>query len=338
MIEVNKILLINCSKPNYNLAIEKMKVYYGDRAIIVDTAMDLFTPEHDAIALSVIFSWDVPFAIREAKAALANGKRVMIGGGGTRVQRSYIERETGIKPIWTIVPELEDIDAQFKMVYFVRGCDVGCSFCTVPAIEGTKYVLNRKSRPAKVLMDNNVSGTPQEFQEFIVEKYLSAGITSLDANSGFEPMSINERVITLFNQLPLRWWRIGFDEIGEEKQVLEAIRVIKSISKKMIRVYTMIGHEPIEQCRHRCEKVISLGCEPVPQSYIKLGALNKIPDVQHDWDLLKLRDFQRFFYQPALWRKLKLEDYAPRVDGKKTFSYLNPTPNGKQHRLRRNDD
>lgn len=169
-------------------------------------------------------------------------------------------------------------------------------------------------------MDNNLSELPAEYQEFIVERYLKDGITSVDANSGFEPKGVNNYVVSLFNQLPLRWWRIGFDEIGEEKQVLEAIRVIKSISKKTVRVYTMIGHEPIEQCRYRCEKVISMGCEPVPQSYIKLGALNKIPDVQHDWDLMKLRDFQRFFYQPALWRKLKLEDYAPRVDKKRTFA------------------
>jgi hypothetical protein len=323
MIDAEKILLINCSKPNYNLAIEKMKIYYGGRAFEGNsTANDLFTPNYDAVMLSVIFSWDVPLAIREAKRALSMGKTVMIGGAGTMVQRNYIERETGITPIYKVVPELENVDAKFKMVYFTRGCVEKCHFCIVPKIEGQNIILNRKSHPAKVLMDNNLSELPVEYQEYIVEKYLSAGITSVDANSGFEPKGVNDYVVNLFNQLPLRWWRIGFDEIGEEKQVLEAIRVIKSISKKMVRVYTMIGHEPIEQCRYRCEKVISLGCEPVPQAYIKLGALNKIPDVQHDWDLLKLRDFQRFFYQPMLWRKLKLEDYAPRVDKKRTFAYL----------------
>jgi hypothetical protein len=70
MIDANKILLINCSKPNYNLAIEKMRIFFGSRATVVDTVMDLFVPEHDGVLLSVIFSWDVPFAIREAKASL----------------------------------------------------------------------------------------------------------------------------------------------------------------------------------------------------------------------------------------------------------------------------
>jgi len=322
VIDAEKILLVNCSKPNYNLAIEKMKVYFGDRAEIGQQfdRTDMFQQHFDAVVLSVIFSWDVPFAIRQAKEALAAGKKVLIGGGGTMVQRGYIERETGIKPIYRVVPELEEVDSRFKMVYFTRGCVETCSFCIVPKIEGQAITLNKRSYPAKVLMDNNLSELPSEYQEYIVEKYLSEGISSVDANSGFEPKGINEYVVNLFNKLPLRWWRIGFDTIDEEKQVLESIRVIKSISKKTIRIYTMIGHEPIEQCRYRCEKVISMGCEPVPQSYIKLGALNKIPDVQHDWDLVKLRDFQRFFYQPALWRKLKLEDYAPRVDKKKTFA------------------
>jgi hypothetical protein len=328
LIQADRILLINCSKPNYNLAIDKMKVFYGDRATVVETLFDIFLPDFDAVALSVIFSWDVPFAITQAKAAISMGKQVMIGGGGTMVQRNYIERETGIKPIYRVVPELESVQAKFKMVYFTRGCIETCSFCIVPKIEGQNITLNRDSFPAKVLLDNNLSELPSEYQEFIVEKYLSEGITSVDANSGFEPKGINEYVVNLFNKLPLRWWRIGFDEIGEEKQVLEAIRVIKSISKKMIRVYTMIGHEPIEQCRYRCEKVIQMKCEPVPQAYIKLGALEKTPDVQHDWSLLKLRDFQRFFYQPALWRRLKLEEYAPRVDKVQTFHYLtNPLNN-----------
>lgn len=319
MIQADKILLINCSRPNYNLAIEKMKVFYGDRAVEGVTVFDLFVPEYDAVCFSVIFSWDVPNAISQAKYAISNGKQVMIGGGGTMVNRNYIERETGVKPIYKVVPELENVDAQFKMVYFTRGCVEKCHFCIVPKIEGQNIILNRKSRPAKVLMDNNLSELPVEYQEYIVEQYLGSGVTSVDANSGFEPKGINEYVVNLFDQLPLRWWRIGFDEIGEEKQFVESVKIIQAISKKKIRAYTMIGHEPVEQCRYRCEKVIELGCEPVPQAYIKLGALNKIPDVQHDWDLLKLKDFQRFFYQPALWRKLKLENYAPRVDGKRSF-------------------
>ena len=82
----------------------------------------------------------------------------------------------------------------------------------------------------------------------------------------------------------------------------------------------MIGHEPIEQCRYRCEKVIELGCEPVPQAFIRQNAKEKVPEVMHDWTPQKLNDFQRFFYQPALWRKLKLEDYAPRIGQRGTFA------------------
>lgn len=316
MISCRKILLINCSFPNYNLAIEKMKIFYGDRAVEVRTVYDLFHQDYDGVCLSVIFSWDVPFAIEQAKIALAMGRPVMIGGGITQQLHNYIKRETGIDPNYKIVPELEDVAGNFKMVYFTRGCIQKCWFCPVPRIEGNVVTLNLKSNPAKVLMDNNLSQIPAQYQEYIVERYLEAGVTSVDCNSGFEPQGIDERVVKLFDKLPLRWWRIGFDEIGEEQQVVEAVKVIKSISKKMIRVYTMIGHEPVEQCRYRLEKTIAIGCEPVPQAFIKLDAKTKTPAVMHDWNAELLKDVQRFYYSPQLWRKLKLEDYAPRVGQK----------------------
>jgi hypothetical protein len=319
MIDAEKMLLINCSWPNYNLAIEKMKVYYGDRAKEGRTVDDMFNQDCDGVALSVIFSWDVSFAMHQARIALDLGKKVMIGGGITLYFKHKIKKELGLDAYWSPNEELDKIDAQFKMVYFTRGCVEKCFQCPVPRIEGSVFKINRVSRPAKVLMDNNLSQIPTEFKEFIVDKYLSSGITSLDCNSGFEPKGVDEYTVKLFNQLPLRWWRIGFDEIGEEPQVVEAIKVIKSISKKPIRVYTMFGHEPIDVCRYRCEKVIGLGCEPVPQALIVNTAITKTPSIMHDWTEQKISDFQRFFYQPALWRKLKLQEYAPRINQKPVF-------------------
>lgn len=81
----------------------------------------------------------------------------------------------------------------------------------------------------------------------------------------------------------------------------------------------MIGGEPMEQCRHRCEKMIELGCQPVPQAFIAKNSLKKEPKVLHDWTADNLRWFQRFYYCPQLWRKLKLEDYMP-TKGNHPFS------------------
>lgn len=314
MIDGRKILLINCSFPNYNLAIEKMKVYYGPKAVEVRHVMDLFHQDYDGVCLSVIFSWDVPYAVEQAKIARDMGKMVMIGGGGTQQLHNFIKGETGIEPHFKIQADLEEVSGRFKMVYFTRGCVQNCFFCTVPRIEGHTVTLNRRSNPAKVLMDNNLSQIPSEFKEYIVERYLSDGVVSVDCNSGFEPQGIDEYTVKLFDQLPMRWWRIGFDEIGEEKQFVEAVNIIQAFSRKKIRVYTMIGHEPIEQCIYRCEKVIELGCEPVPQAYVKLNAKSKTPAIMHDWNMELLKDVQRFYYSPMLWRKLKLRDYQPRIN------------------------
>lgn len=319
MLDAEKILLINCSWPNYNLAIEKAKIYFGDRAKEGRAVDEIINQDCDGVFLSVIFSWDVPLAIDQARKALFFNKKVIIGGGATMKLSAHIYRETGIRPHYKPHAELENIESNFKAVYFTRGCNENCDFCSVWRIEGQTFTMNYKSRPAKVLMDNNLSAIPTNFKEHIVESYLSAGVTSLDCNSGFEPKYIDEYTVRLFDQLPLRWWRLGFDVITEEKQVIEAIRLIQSISKKKVRVYTMIGKEPIEQCRYRCEKVIELGCEPVPQAYIELESLTKSPKIMHDWNETKLRDMQRFFYQPALWRTMKLKDYAPRINEKPVF-------------------
>lgn len=317
MIDCEKIVLINCSYPHYNLGVEKMKVMFGSRAIEGRVVNDLFHQDCDAVCLSVIFSWDVDFAIEQARIALNRGMKVMIGGGGTYQLRKHIKSETGIDAHYKAHPELEAVDGQFKMVYFTRGCVEHCFFCIVPKIEGHTVSLNKVSRPAPVILDNNLSEIPQEFQEYIVERYLSAGTRTVDANSGFEPKGINERVVRLFDQLPLRWWRLGFDEIKEEAEFLESVRIIQEFSKRKIRVYTMIGHEPVDQCRYRCEKVIALGCEPVPQPYIELRARKKQPTIMHDWDDQHLKDFQRFFYRPALWRQMSFEEYKPRKSQRK---------------------
>lgn len=314
-----KILLVNCSQPNYNLAIEKMKVFFGDRSVVVRDVTDMFHQDYDAVCLSVIFSWHVPFAIQQAKIALLQNRAVLIGGGGTYELRSLIQRETGLIPHYKVHPTLEDVDAQFKSVYMVRGCPRDCWFCSVTKIEGSAFTLNIKSRPAPLLMDNNLSEIPTEFKEYIVEKYLQAGLKIVDCNSGFEPSGIDEYTVRLFDKLPMKYWRIGFDTIDEEPQVIEAIRTIQAFSKKKIRAYTMIGGEPMEQCRYRCEKMIELGCQPVPQAFIAKTALKKEPKVLHDWTADNLRWFQRFFYCPQLWRKLKLEEYMP-VKGKTPFA------------------
>lgn len=302
------ILVVNCSYPHYNLAIEKVKGY-ASKAVQVRSLDDFFTPEYEAIFLSAIFSWDVPFLIKQGRVALEAGKKIFVGGGGAYRQKNLIKKELGVEVHYKVIPELENVDQQFKMVYFTRGCVEKCWFCIVPKIEGNTVTLNRISKPAPMLLDNNLSEIPFEYAEYIVEKYLQSDIKKVDANSGFEPKGIDEKTVKLWNQLPLISWRVGFDELAEEKQWVESVRVIKEFSKKPIRVYSMIGHETIEQCRYRCEKIISMGCEPVPQAYIALDALRKEPKIMHDWTLEKLKHFQRFYYRAALWRGRKLEDY-----------------------------
>ena len=66
-----------------------------------------------------------------------------------------------------------------------RGCPVGCWFCIVPKMEGKAFTTLPDFPVRPVLCDNNLSALPANYQQFIVDRYLSAGVPLLDANSGF---------------------------------------------------------------------------------------------------------------------------------------------------------
>lgn len=52
---------------------------------------------------------------------------------------------------------------------------------------------------------------------------------------------------------------------------------------------------------------------PDPAGSIHLNSLKKEPKVMNDWTLQKLKNTQRFYYLPALWRNLRFNDYQPRI-------------------------
>jgi len=141
---------------------------------------------------------------------------------------------------------------------------------------------------------------PADYQQHIVDRYLSAGVPLLDANSGFEPATFDDEVFARWAPILKGPWRFGFDEATEGENVARAFRILKDIPPRRKQVYTMIGHEPFVVCMDRIHRVIAAGGEPYVQPFIKLNSLTKAPAIRHDWTPQRLRRVQRGADRPHL--------------------------------------
>lgn len=245
--------------------------------------------EGDTAYLSIAFTWLLDKAYAQALWHRALGRKVRVGGpalflvkmqheltklDGVEVGGDYPEAVTRHNP-----------DATF----FSRGCDQGCGFCIVPAMEGRTFTLIPDAIPRPILCDNNLSGLPGDYQDHIIRRYQDAGVVLRDANSGFEPHSFTPEVYARWRPLVNAGggpWRFAYDDMQERQQVLAVMRMLADEPAKRKRVYVLIGNEPFAECMQRIREVIEHGCEPHVQPEIKLSSHARRPWVKArcGWD------------------------------------------------------
>ncbi len=274
---------------------------------------------HDLFAFSCVFSWHLPKLVEMARQAKNTGAEVWIGGPAVTFSHrnaEYVRRETGIVPTTGLDERFEREPGKYPMVYFSRGCPAytpACGLCPVPRIEGNEFRYYPESEPAPLLLDNNLSALPAEYQEFIIDRYAASwdGRKLVDANSGFEPHTFDESTLLRWKRFPLRYWRFGYDDLTEREQALEMMRLLRKhgYHGEKVRVYTLIGNEPKEACQQRVREVIEAGCHPWPQRLRPLDYLGGPLPVRHDWDEPTLIAFQRFYGLAALWGRLKADEF-----------------------------
>ena len=282
------------------------------------TELAYFDSGHDLYCFSAVFSWRLPALVRMAKEAMKWGE-VWIGGPAVSFHPAnarYVEQETGVKPHIGTDDRFENEPGEYAMVYFSRGCPAytpACGACPVPRLEGTKFRFYPDATPAKLLLDNNLSALPDDYQDHILRRYADWGRGKVDANSGFEPHTFTEKTLLRWREFPLQCWRFGYDDLTERDEALEMMRLLKhyGYEGEKVRVYTLIGKEPIAQCVQRMREVIDSGFHPWPQRFRPLDWLG--PDgtlpTFHDWDEPTLIAYQRFYSIAGLWKTMKPEEF-----------------------------
>lgn len=314
---MTRVLLINTSYkdshrtvPEYNLGLAKARLWLQERGASVeltDSVPTLFYDDFDAVWISAIFSWDVPYLIHHARAALSLGKDVQVGGPGTFGVRGYIYDYTHLTPQSTPDARFERQPGQYEAVFWSRGCPAkNCSLgfpkdgnppiCSVPEMEGWKFTLYDDVTPAPVIMDNNLSALPRAHQELIVERTLAAGFPEVDANSGFEPRSFRPWTAELWKRLPLKAWRFAYDELAERDAVLRMMQILDEagVSRKKRHIYCLAGNEPMQDCELRVREIQSWGSLPYVQRRRPLNWMVGPLPTLFDWTEQKLIDFQRW--------------------------------------------
>jgi len=258
----------------------------------------------DTAFLSIAFSWKLREAFMRAVWYRAQGYNVRAGGPGVFTKPKYLE------DVAEIGGDIGDAVAQHNpMATFAsRGCPVGCWFCIVPKMEGRAFTLLPDFPVRPVLCDNNLSALPPEYQDHIVSRYKAEGVPLLDANSGFEPATFTQEVFRRWGEVNKGPWRFAYDEQGEREDVQRVMAMLKDVPVSRKRVYVLIGNEPKAACLERLEEVLAWGGEPHAQPYMKLNALEKRPQIRHDWDLRSLRDMARWANR-RIWRYARFSEY-----------------------------
>jgi hypothetical protein len=284
---------------------------------VVSEATDVgIFDECDLCAFSCVFSWHLPRLVRMARQARATGAEVWIGGPAVTFSprnAEYVRRETGVEPTTGIDERFEREPGAYPMVYFSRGCPAytpACGLCPVPRIEGNAFRYYPDATPAPLLLDNNLSALPTDYQDHVISRY--AGFRGkVDANSGFEPHTFDADTLRRWEAFPLRCWRFGYDDLTERAEALRMMRLLRSrgLAGERVRVYTLIGNEPREACHQRVKEVIANGCHPWPQRLRPLDWLGGPLPCRHDWDEPTLIAFQRFYSIAGLWKRIRPDEF-----------------------------
>jgi hypothetical protein len=273
----------------------------------------------DRAYLSVAFTYRLPDARKLATYYSARGFKVFAGGPAlahVKMQR-YLEDVAWVPRGAGNPGRLDGALQRHNPAATIasRGCDQKCSFCIVPFMEGSFTELP-EFPVLPVLCDNNLSGLPAEYQDYIVGRYIENSVPLLDANSGFEPRSFTASVFARWERINRGVWRLAYDDLMERDFIREALAILKhaGVCARRIQIYTLLGNEPFDACMQRIREVIEWGGEPFCQPLMKLVSLTRDPHVKHDWTAKKLRAVARWANN-HMWRGQapRFEDYDARV-------------------------
>lgn len=258
----------------------------------------------DALRLSLVFTWDLPWALMECHAGRMLGYPVVCGGPAVRLQPNVLPAENvdlSDDGDWL---SLHNPDATRTS----QGCPRSCSFCAVPRLHDLKEFPD--FRPAPIVCDDNFLAFPRSHIERSVARLQD--VKGVDFNQGLDARIFRQWHLDLLQTLDMAVYRFAWDSEGQEESVRRAVQLCLDggVNCRKIRVYVLLNHgESPENARYRCEVLKDMGVWVNPQRYQPLDRLSKNSYTAPEWEEQELRRFVKYWSRMAWLRQIPYEGF-----------------------------
>ncbi len=250
--------------------------FYGE-----PTPLALFRPKADwPVRISVCFTKDIDRANRLVHSWKRFYTDVKIGGPALDDRGDLFVPGRYIKNGVTITS---------------RGCPRRCPWCFAWGREGNE-VRELPIRRGHIVQDNNLLATSYEHQSKVLEM-LKAENVPIKYSGGLDIRLWRNKHRAFLEDVKLNEAWFACDTPNMIRTLERVRKTIKSISRKKLRCYVLVGFEgeTVKAADQRIRAVYNLGFDPFAQFYQGPGEQDKTSD----W-----KDFCFTWCQPGKYRKL----------------------------------
>lgn len=267
---------------------------------------------HNIAYLSVVFSWQLPKAHKEAMKLKKDGYIVIAGGPAVAYNRQYLADVAhiggSIPVLWRHNPEA---------TFTTRGCPRRCEYCIVHSIE-PKYIELDDWPIHPIICDNNIMISSDKHFNSVIDKLKP--LSGVDFNQGLDARFMTQQRADRLAELDLYVVRLAWDNIKLEKRYLDAFQMLRKagIPARKVRTYVLIGYKDTpEDALYRLDTVRKLGAWPNPMRYQPLDELKRNSYIAPNWTDRQLKDYMRY------WSKLAYLGNVPFSEYRHDYAYIN---------------